>query len=46
MLSDDAVISRANVPLTRLMFAQTGFLLGQVVLNGRVSYRHITALGD
>lgn len=46
VFSDDSVISQANIPLTQLMFAQTGIPLGQVVLNGRVSYRHITALGD
>lgn len=32
--------------VTGLMFAQTGIPLGQVVLNGRVSYPHITAVGD
>lgn len=51
ILSEDSPISQANIPPTRLMFGKrkekkTGMPLGQVVLNGRVSYCHITALGD
>lgn len=43
---DDSVIKQTNMPVTQLMFAQTGIPLGRVVLKGRVSYSHITAVGD
>lgn len=43
---DESAIRKVKTPLTRWVFAQTSILLGQVVLNRRVSYRHITAVGD
>lgn len=43
---DDSAMRQVKTLLTLRMFAQTGSLLGQVLLNGKVSYGSITVLGD